>query len=75
MNSERFECLDSLRYFLAVAVILGHAVGWDNAVRHGALAVDFFFVLSGFVLARSLMRRERSFLRFARERFARLNGY
>ena len=72
MNSERFECLDSLRYFLAVAVVLGHAVGWDNAVRHGALAVDFFFVLSGFVLARSLMRRERSFLRFARERFARL---
>jgi peptidoglycan/LPS O-acetylase OafA/YrhL len=72
VNHERFECLDSLRYFLAIAVVLGHAVGWENAVPHGALAVDFFFVLSGFVLARSLARRRRSFARFARERFARL---
>jgi peptidoglycan/LPS O-acetylase OafA/YrhL len=72
VNSERFESLDSLRYFLAIAVVLGHAVGWENTVRHGALAVDFFFVLSGFVLARSLVQRKRSLTRFARERLARL---
>jgi peptidoglycan/LPS O-acetylase OafA/YrhL len=72
VNSERFECLDSLRFFLAMAVALGHAAGWENAVRNGALAVDFFFVLSGFVLSRSLMRRRRSLLHFSLERLARL---
>jgi peptidoglycan/LPS O-acetylase OafA/YrhL len=55
-GKNRFTVLDSLRGLAALAVVLFH---WkiagpltDNeAVRHAWLYVDFFFVLSGFVLA------------------------
>jgi peptidoglycan/LPS O-acetylase OafA/YrhL len=63
--SQRFESLDGLRGLLAMLVMLGH-LGLNSAserfgVRfHYELAVDFFFVLSGFVLtATSFFGRKR----------------
>jgi peptidoglycan/LPS O-acetylase OafA/YrhL len=59
---KRLECLDGLRGFLAVYVLLGHMApfaplpGWVQfAVSHGGAAVDMFFVLSGLVIAQSLL--------------------
>jgi peptidoglycan/LPS O-acetylase OafA/YrhL len=52
--SRRFAALDGLRGVAAVAVVLYHigtATGRARLAPHGYLAVDFFFVLSGFVLA------------------------
>ena len=48
-----FAMLDGLRGVAALAVILFHVPGLLGPVRlpHGYLAVDFFFMLSGFVLA------------------------
>ncbi|WP_419805853.1 acyltransferase family protein [Terriglobus sp.] len=48
-----FAALDGLRGVAALAVILFHLPGMLGPVRlpHGYLAVDFFFMLSGFVLA------------------------
>jgi len=52
--TKRFETLDALRGVAALAVVLFHfgEVKLSPAlVPHGYLAVDFFFVLSGFVVA------------------------
>lgn len=52
----RYELLDGLRGVAALMVILYHiGEGFatspvDQAINHGYLAVDFFFVLSGFVI-------------------------
>lgn len=67
----RFHQLDTLRFVFAVMVAIGHGYGWDNA-RKGGLAVDFFFVLSGFVLAHMIIRQAPGFGRFTLSRFARL---
>ena len=54
---ERFYALDAVRGFLALSVAIGHLVYWKGAGANFPLsfilAVDFFFVLSGFVLAHS----------------------
>lgn len=54
MKGQRFLVLDGLRGIAAAAVLWWHA-GYGFAFpyypRHGYLAVDFFFGLSGFVLA------------------------
>lgn len=53
---QHFIILDGLRGIAAVAVVLlhfGEAAGFEynrNPISHGFLAVDFFFVLSGFVI-------------------------
>ncbi len=59
---KRLECLDGLRGLLALYVMLGHMApfaalpGWmQNAVSHGGAAVDVFFMLSGLVIAQSLL--------------------
>jgi peptidoglycan/LPS O-acetylase OafA/YrhL len=49
----RFAALDGLRGYAAVAVVMLHAhnrLGTPWLFNQGALAVNFFFVLSGFVL-------------------------
>lgn len=54
--SPRFEHLDELRGFAALAVVLFHIgtrVGAPTLVTNGYLAVDFFFMLSGFVIAQN----------------------
>ena len=59
----RANSLDVLRLLLAatVAVVHGSMIGWGHqphvgATEVGALAVDAFFVLSGFLVTRSLLR-------------------
>jgi len=50
----KFDYLTSLRGLAALWVMLYHLreyIGLDVILKHGYLAVDFFFILSGFVLA------------------------
>jgi peptidoglycan/LPS O-acetylase OafA/YrhL len=71
----RYEALDGLRGVAAVGVMLYHIGGWTGRpwlVSHGYLAVDFFFCLSGFVLAHAYGRREIGWLGFLRQRLIRL---
>ena len=55
-SKPRYEILDGLRGVAALMVILFHifetycAPGAQQHINHGYLAVDFFFVLSGFVI-------------------------
>ncbi len=69
----RYVTLDGMRGLAAIAVALFH---FDiYLMPHGYVAVDFFFVLSGFVLYRSYLLRFRAGLsvgRFMAQRFARL---
>ena len=54
VEARRYETLDGLRGVAAIAVVVFHLNGLKlepNLVPHGYLAVDFFFVLSGFVVA------------------------
>jgi len=56
--STRFRALDGWRGICAVLVALHHIeihgwIYWQPLVRNGWLFVDFFFVLSGFVIAHS----------------------
>jgi len=54
---KHFEILDGLRGVAALAVVTFHFMEWvytnpnQNFIGHGFLAVDFFFCLSGFVIA------------------------
>lgn len=67
----RFEALDGLRGFAALVVVIAHfcsATGvltqWPG-LFNAVLAVDTFFVLSGFVLAHSFLRRQQQDLPLA----------
>jgi peptidoglycan/LPS O-acetylase OafA/YrhL len=58
----RFEVLDSLRGICAVVVVLYHFVPYhwlfqSTVVSNGWMFVDFFFVLSGFVISASYLER------------------
>lgn len=72
-GAARYVTLDGMRGLAAIAVALFH---FDiYLMPHGYVAVDFFFVLSGFVLYRSYLPRFRAGLgvgRFMAQRFARL---
>ncbi len=53
---QHFEILDGLRGIAAVAIVIFHFMEIvhppnENFISHGFLAVDFFFCLSGFVIA------------------------
>lgn len=56
-TKQHFEILDGLRGIAAVSVVIFHFMEFvfpdykDNFVAHAYLAVDFFFCLSGFVIA------------------------
>jgi hypothetical protein len=57
-GKEHFEVFDGLRGSAAFLIVIFHpfnySFGWNTAlslVRHAYLAVDFFFGLSGFVVA------------------------
>ena len=72
-QTDRFIALDGLRGIAAIAVMLFHAS--RASMPGGYLAVDFFFCLSGFVMALAFGERLAqglSFRGFARARFARL---
>ena len=55
-SKPRYEILDGLRGVAAVLVVAYHLFETyyhgapDQPINHGYLAVDFFFVLSGFVI-------------------------
>lgn len=78
LPAPRFELLDALRGIAAVAVVLYHVstrAGATMLVTNGYLAVDFFFMLSGFVMAQSYGARlaeGMTFDDFARRRLVRL---
>jgi peptidoglycan/LPS O-acetylase OafA/YrhL len=61
-----------MRFFFALIVVVGHTIGWGQTFPRGAYAVDFFFVLSGFVLSHALIKRPVRKLTFAFARLARL---
>jgi peptidoglycan/LPS O-acetylase OafA/YrhL len=73
---DKLPALDGLRGLGAVAVMLFHGAGYFSVpwlFRHGDLAVDLFFALSGYVVARSYETRMRDDWRgFALLRFRRL---
>jgi peptidoglycan/LPS O-acetylase OafA/YrhL len=78
MAAKRFEALDALRGVAALAVVIFHLHVFKlsgDLAPHAYLAVDFFFVLSGFVVAHAYeaaLRERLSWLGFARRRLARL---
>lgn len=57
MQKQHFLVLDGLRGVAAIIIVLFHFMEWlimdfkENFIGHGFLAVDFFFCLSGFVIA------------------------
>ncbi len=61
-SKPRYEILDGLRGIAALMVVLFHIFETyskgpaEQIINHGYLAVDFFFVLSGFVLAWGLLK-------------------
>ena len=66
MDKPRYDILDGLRGVAAVMVLLYHVFNdaksffvWPTPVNeffHSFLAVDFFFILSGFVMSLRLMK-------------------
>jgi hypothetical protein len=75
----RWVALDAMRGLAALLVVLYHLRwNWHGygllPVRHGFYAVDFFFVLSGFVMAATYggMRTSRDLVRFVIKRAGRL---
>lgn len=79
-SKPHFQILDGLRGVAAVLVVFFHLAEplasshLDNVVNHGYLAVDFFFLLSGFVIGYAYDDRWRTltFKSFLRRRLIRL---
>jgi peptidoglycan/LPS O-acetylase OafA/YrhL len=75
---KRYEALDALRGVAALAVVVFHLgeVKLEPVwASHGYLAVDFFFVLSGFVVAHAYekaLREKLTWIGFATKRLIRL---
>ncbi len=75
---KRYEALDALRGVAALAVLVFHLSAFGlgaNLAPHAYLAVDFFFVLSGFVIAHAYgeaLAGPLSWFDFARRRVIRL---
>jgi peptidoglycan/LPS O-acetylase OafA/YrhL len=81
LNKRNFTGFDIVRTVLAISVALGHFYYWNGVNTHFPrsffVAVDFFFVLSGFVITQSVLNSKSlnidSFLsRFVVGRIARL---
>lgn len=76
----RFEALDAFRGLFAVLIALYHFSTYGYLydlplVRNASYGVDFFFVLSGFVISSAYLdkiRQKPDFLEFAVRRFGRL---
>lgn len=81
MKKNALPALTSLRFFAAMAIITFH-FSINNAamipdflypiIKHGNMAVNFFFVLSGFVLAYTYLDKSVEPRRFWLARFARV---
>lgn len=75
----QYQALDGLRGIAALAVVIYHYGAWEGLkwlAPHGYLAVDFFFCLSGFIVAHAYEGKIRSeamsFGEFVRVRLIRL---
>lgn len=68
MKPSRFHALDAMRGIAALTVLIFHAgfISGSETMPHAYLAVDFFFLLSGFVLGRAYEDRLRGNLSAAR---------
>jgi len=74
-GTQRLAALDGLRAVAALGVLLYHLADWTGRpgfFAHGYLAVDFFFCLSGFVLAHAFERRQIGWLAYLRIRIIRI---
>lgn len=74
-RTQRLAALDGLRAVAALGVLLYHVAGWSgrsDLFAHGYLGVDFFFCLSGFVLAHAFERREIDWPAYLRIRVVRI---
>lgn len=73
----RLDSLTSLRFFAALLVVVAHVGGMSTSpvvravTHHGDVGVDFFYILSGFVLTWSASA-DGGARRFYRRRFARI---
>jgi peptidoglycan/LPS O-acetylase OafA/YrhL len=78
MQQQRFLMLDGLRGIAAICVMMYHRklwIGGPGVLDHAYLAVDFFFALSGFVIAQAYggqIGRTLSFVEFSKRRIIRL---
>lgn len=80
-SKPRYEILDGLRGVAAMLVVCYHLLetyyhrGTDQPINHGYLAVDFFFVLSGFVIGYAYDDRwnQMSMWGFVKRRLIRLH--
>lgn len=80
VKKHRFEVLDSFRGLAAVMIVLFHSQFYTDGtpntfIRNSYIFVDFFFVLSGFVMAYAYLGKVShgiSFSKFIVKRFARL---
>lgn len=80
IKGQHYLALDALRGVAAMVVVLGHqyyaGLGGTHIFHHSATAVDFFFILSGFVLAKAyggaLRDRRLTVRRFVIKRVIRL---
>jgi peptidoglycan/LPS O-acetylase OafA/YrhL len=75
LSVHRFQALDSWRGVCACAVVLFHlnaGTHFHRWLNNGYVAVDFFFVLSGFVIASAYQARIAGWLDFARFTVRRL---
>lgn len=59
-SHRRFAVMDGLRGIAALAVVIYHSYLGGGYFKNGAVAVDFFFILSGFVIAYSYEDRLRT---------------
>ncbi len=79
MKTGRLRGLDALRGIAALVVLIYHTVSifeltWlyeFHAIQRGYLAVDFFFMLSGYVIARMLDHKQRHPVLFVWSRYKR----
>src|SRR5579864_4395262 len=77
-HSHHFPLLDGLRGIAALAVLSLHIVQLMDApvlLPHAHLSVDFFFILSGFVVANAYEKKllhSMTFTRFVKIRLVRL---
>jgi peptidoglycan/LPS O-acetylase OafA/YrhL len=79
-TKQHFEILDGLRGIAALAIVLFHFMEMvypfsENFIAHGFLAVDFFFCLSGFVIAYAYDDRigKMGMIEFLKSRLIRLH--
>jgi peptidoglycan/LPS O-acetylase OafA/YrhL len=74
-RTHHYVTLDAMRGVAAIAVVIFHARSFFGYRMSGALAVDFFFVLSGFVVAFAYddrLAKGMSFTQFLQKRAIRL---